>query len=70
MSNSNEFHIDLKITGNGQQQLSLYVKAFDSLRTAINNLSRPITNLDGDINKLTTALDKSKEKNIYQFKIP
>src|SRR4051812_358741 len=63
MADNNNISIDIEINASGQQQLDQYKKAFDGLRTSINNLSNPITKLDSDLSKLTGSIDQLAKQN-------
>jgi hypothetical protein len=63
MADNNKISIEVEINASGQQQLTQYKNAFDGLRTSINNLSNPISKLDGDVVKLTESLKKTGEQN-------
>lgn len=41
--------VEIEINASGQQQIAQYKKAFDGLRTSINNLCNPINKLNGEI---------------------
>jgi hypothetical protein len=58
--NNNKISIDIEINANGQQQINQYKTAFEGLRASINNLSAPISKLDGDVVKLTESLKKNQ----------
>jgi hypothetical protein len=55
--------IEVEINASGQQQINQYKAAFDSLRGSINNLSTPISKLDGDVKKLNDSLSETKTQN-------
>lgn len=55
--------IDIEINANGQQLISQYKTAFDTLRTSINNLSQPINKLNGEISKLSGLVNDLSKQN-------
>lgn len=70
MADNNKISIDVEINANGQQQITQYKNAFDGLCTSINNLSTPVSKLDGDVVKLKDTLSKtSMQSNIVSDSI-
>ena len=63
MADNNKISIDIEFNASGQQQLNQYNKAFDSLRTVVNNLSTPITALDKNVSALSKSINKLNEEN-------
>lgn len=63
MADNNKISIDIEISASGQQQLNGYNKAFDSLRTAITNLSPPLNILDKNLSNLSNSINKLSEDN-------
>lgn len=62
--------IGVEVSPDGQQQISQYKAAFDSLRVSISNLANPlnglsnnISALDKDLSKLTGSIDKLNKQN-------
>ena len=64
MTNKNNISIDIEINAAGQQQLNQYNKAFESLRTSINNLSKPLSDLDRTLSNLSVSINKISDNNI------
>ena len=63
MADNNKISIDIEINASGQQQLNRYNRAFDSLRTAINNLSAPLNALDKTLSNLSGSINKLNDDN-------
>jgi ABC-type transporter Mla subunit MlaD len=63
MADNNKISIDVEINASGQQQITQYGKAFDSLRNSIPNLSTPINALDKTVSNLTNTIKDLSEQN-------
>jgi len=62
--------VDVRVNTDGQQQIDQYKASFNSLRTSINNLGKPISDLstsidslDKDISKFTDTISKLNSQN-------
>ena len=50
--------IDVQLNSDAQQQINQYKASFDSLRTSVNNLGKPISDLSASINSLDKDISK------------
>ena len=55
--------IDVQINNEGQKQVDQYKASFDSLRTTIGNLGKPLTDLSKNIQALNSDLEKFAASN-------
>ena len=55
---SKKISIDVQLNTDAQQQVEQYKASFDSLRTSVNNLGKPISDLSASINSLDKDISK------------